>query len=96
MTWLYLLKERDEVSDVIKLFFNEIKTQFSTSLSVLRTDSALESLFCAKHEIIHPTSCSHTSQQNSVDERKHRHILDVARTMMMHMNIQSICGLMLF
>jgi len=26
MTWLYLLKERSEVSGVIELLFNEIKT----------------------------------------------------------------------
>ena len=42
MTWLYLLKERSEVSSVIELFFNEIKTQFSTSLCVLCTDNALK------------------------------------------------------
>ena len=35
MTWFYLLKERYEVSGVIELFFNEIKTQFSISLGVL-------------------------------------------------------------
>ena len=40
--WLYLLKERYEVSGVIKLFFNEIKTQFSTSICVLQTNNALE------------------------------------------------------
>ena len=42
MTWLYLLKERSEVSGVIELFHNEIKTQYSTSIRVLRTDNALE------------------------------------------------------
>ena len=36
MTWLYLLKERSEVSSVIESFFNEIKNQFSTSIRVLR------------------------------------------------------------
>ncbi|XP_020258205.1 uncharacterized protein LOC109834580 [Asparagus officinalis] len=83
MTWLYLLKERSEVSHVIELFYNEIKTQFSTSVRILRTDNALEymksdvSKFCALNGIIHQTSCSHTSQQNGVAERKHRHILDV-------------------
>jgi len=51
---------------------------------VLRTDNALKymkndvSLFCSKNEIIHQASCSHTSQQNGIAERKHRHILNVA------------------
>ena len=70
-----------------------IKTQFSTSIRVLRTDNALKymkndvSLFYSKNKIVHQTSCSHTSQQNGVVERKHRHILDVARTMMIHMHV---------
>ena len=42
MTWLYLLKERSEVSSVIEPFFNEIKNQFSISIHVLHTDNALE------------------------------------------------------
>jgi len=42
MTWLYLLKKRSEVSSVIESFFNEIKSQFSTSIRVLRTNNALE------------------------------------------------------
>jgi len=93
MTWLYLLKERSEVSSVIELFFDEIKNQFSTSIRVLRTDNALEyvkkdvSIFCSKNEIIHQISYSHTSQQNGTVRRKHRHILDVARTIMIHMSV---------
>jgi len=42
---------------------------------------------CSKNKIIHQTSCSHTSQQNEVAERKYRHILDVTRTLLMHMNV---------
>jgi len=43
--------------------------------------------FCSKNGIIHQTCCSHTSQQNGVAERKHRHILDVARAMIIHMHV---------
>ena len=58
---------------------------------MLRTDNALEyvkkdvSSFYSKNEIMHHTTCSHTSQQNGVAERKHRHILDIGRTLMIHM-----------
>ena len=42
---------------------------------MLRTDNTLKNvkndvpLFCTKNEIIHQTSCSHTSQQNGIIER---------------------------
>ena len=72
------------------------------SIRVLRTDNVLEyvkkdvSIFYSKNEIIHQSSyshtshqssCSHTSQQNGVAERKYKHILDIARIMMIHMSI---------
>ena len=57
-------------------------------LKILRTDNALEftqaSLhnYCESLGVIQQTSCPHTSQQNGVTEHKHRHILDVARSLM--------------
>jgi len=74
------------------------KNQFFTSIYVVRTDNALEyvkhdvPIFCSKNGIIHQTSCSHTSrshtsQQNEIAKRKHKHILDVARTIMFHMHV---------
>jgi len=80
MTWLFLLKERSEVSSIIESFFNEIKNQFSSSIRILRTDNVLEYVkkdvfsFYSKNGIIHQTSCFHTSQQNGVAKRKHKHI----------------------
>ena len=87
-----MLKERSKVSDVIELLFNEIKTQFSISIRVLCTDNVLKYVkndvsFLFKNKVIHQTSCSDTSQQNGVAERKHRYILDVARTIMIHMHV---------
>ena len=60
---------------------------------MLRTDNTLEyvkkdvSSFCSKNEIIHQTSYSYTSQQNGVAKRKYRHILDVARTLIIYISI---------
>ena len=76
------------VLDIVKKFFAEIINQFSTSLKVFRTNNVLEFVqhdlqnYCVSLDIVHQTSCAHTSQQNSVAERKHRHILDVTRTIM--------------
>ena len=60
-------------------FFNEIKNQFSTLIHVLRTDNALE--YVKKRSLFFVQTMG--SQQNGVVKRKHRHIMDVARTMNM-------------
>src|SRR5690606_24744027 len=41
----------------------------------------------AKHGIVHQTSCPYTPQQNGVAERKNRHLMEVARSMMFHSNV---------
>ncbi|KAL0309233.1 UNVERIFIED_CONTAM: Retrovirus-related Pol polyprotein from transposon RE1 [Sesamum radiatum] len=93
MTWVYLLNDRSQVPSIITSFYNEIHTQFSVNIRILRTDNALEfvqksaSDFCNSKGILHQTSYPYTSQQNGVAERKHRHLLDVARTIMTHIHV---------
>ena len=54
---MYLLKGRAHVLDVMKEFFKEIKTKFSTSTHLFRMDNALEYVqFCASLGILHQTS----------------------------------------
>ena len=43
--------------------------------------------YCASLGIIHQTTCPHTSQQKGVAERKHRHILDIMRIIMLLMHV---------
>ncbi|KAK4386010.1 Retrovirus-related Pol polyprotein from transposon RE2 [Sesamum angolense] len=88
-----LVLDRSQVPTIITSFYNEIYTQFSVNIRILRTDNALEfvqksvSDFCNSKGILHQTSCLYTSQQNGVAKRKHRHLLDVARTIMTHMHV---------
>ena len=85
---MYLLKDRAHVPDIIKTFFNEIKTQFSASPKIFRTDNALGFVqseivdFCTFLGILHQPTRPHTSQQNEVTKKKHHHILNVTRTLM--------------
>jgi transposase InsO family protein len=92
---MFLLRNKSEVGDVIQTFMNQIKTQFSKIVKVVRSDNPLE--FCTRQlvlfyrslGIIHQTSCPHTSQQNGVAERKYRHVLDIARTLLIHHKVPS-------
>ncbi|KAK4403247.1 Retrovirus-related Pol polyprotein from transposon RE2 [Sesamum angolense] len=58
-----------------------------TLQNILPIDSARLECESCELGILHQTSCPYTSQQNGVAERKHRHLLDVARTIMTHMHV---------
>ncbi|RVW60800.1 Retrovirus-related Pol polyprotein from transposon TNT 1-94 [Vitis vinifera] len=43
--------------------------------------------FMSHHGILHQSSCAHTPQQNGVAERKNRHLVETARTLLLHSNV---------
>ena len=59
----------------------------------LRSDNAREyfsaqfTSFMSHHGILHQSSCAHTPQQNGVVERKNRHLVETARTLLLHCNV---------
>jgi transposase InsO family protein len=88
MTWLYLLKSKEEVKEIFRIFITMIKTQFEKNIKVVRSDNGTEYI---NHEvqtifqnggIVHETSCVGTPQQNGVAERKNRHILEITRALL--------------
>ncbi|KAF5771878.1 putative RNA-directed DNA polymerase [Helianthus annuus] len=86
--WCYLLRNKMEVFENLKDFYELILTQFKTKVRVFRSDNGTEfvnnqmNVFMKQKGILHQTSCSYTPQQNGVVERKHRHLLNIARALM--------------
>jgi len=70
-----------------------IQTQIGTGIKVIRSDNGTEFFmtnFFSNKGIIHQTSCVNTPQQNSIVERKHDHLLDVARALMIQSHLPKI------
>ncbi|PKU79088.1 Retrovirus-related Pol polyprotein from transposon TNT 1-94 [Dendrobium catenatum] len=87
--WLYLMTTKDEVFSKIQQFTKMLQHQFTNSFKILRSDgggeytsTALRS-FLTQTGIIHQFSCPHTPEQNGLAERKHRHLLEITRTLLL-------------
>ena len=89
-TWIFLLKQKSEVVKVLEHFVIFVQTQFETTIKIIRSDNGTEFVmtnFIVSKRIIHQTSCVNTPQQNSIVERKHGHLLDVARALMIQSHL---------
>nr|XP_043639499.1 uncharacterized protein LOC122610587 [Erigeron canadensis] len=86
--WVFLLKGKDDTFDNFITFYNLLRNQFQTTIKVVRSDNGSEftnlrmNQFFKLNGIIHQTSCAYTPQQNGIAERKHRHLLNVSRSLM--------------
>ena len=83
-TWVYLLKYKSDASTILQGFYTLIETQFATKIKTIRSDNGGEfDLKQFYHEkcIIHQKTCVETPEQNVIVERKHQHILNVARAL---------------
>ena len=90
VTWIYMLKNKSDVSTVFPAFLNLVSTQFDKKIKAIRSDNAPELAFpniVAETSMIHYFSCPYTPQQNSVVERKHQHLLNVARSLLFQSNV---------
>ena len=77
-----LMKNKSETRELLQSFVVYVKNQFNRNVKIIRTDNGKEFYwkdFYERHGIIHQTSCNETSQQNSIVERKHQHILNITR-----------------
>ena len=85
MTWVYMLRNKSDVSVSFPALLNLVSTQFNTKVKAIRSDNAPELAFneiVKEQGMLHFFSCAYTPQQNSVVERKHQHLLNVARALL--------------
>jgi len=95
VTWIFLMKEKSEVFNLLVRFFHMIKTQFGKSIKHLRFGNGREyinrdmSKFFSENGV-HEFTCVDTPQQNGVAERKNRHLLEVTQTLLFQMYLNLI------
>lgn len=89
-TWTYMLRNKSDVSTIMSSFIKLVQTQYQTNIKSIRSDNSPELHFgplLREHGITHQFSCAYTPQQNSVVERKHQHILNVARALLLQSHL---------
>ncbi|PKU86422.1 Retrovirus-related Pol polyprotein from transposon TNT 1-94 [Dendrobium catenatum] len=86
--WLYLLQTKAEVFTKFQQFCALVNTKFNSKIQTLRTDgggeynSSVFRDFLLQQGITHQMSCPHTPEQNGTAERKHRHLIELTRTLL--------------
>ncbi|KAE8727992.1 putative catalytic [Hibiscus syriacus] len=81
-TWIYLLKYKSQATKAFLLFQKMTLTQFGATIKSVQSDWGGEfrslSPILTKAGITHRLTCPHTSEQNGIVERKHRHLVEMA------------------
>ncbi|XP_074304193.1 uncharacterized protein LOC141638914 [Silene latifolia] len=92
-TWTFLLQNKMQVPAILRQFLNQINTQFQKNLKIFRSDNGSEFIQAQCHElfsakgVLHQTSMAGRPQQNGRVERKHRHLVETARSLKLHAHL---------
>lgn len=77
-----------------RFFFLRLRINSEQKWKLLKSDNAKENLdksfiefFFAQNGILHQSSYAYTPQHNRVAERKNRHLLDIAKTLLFHRQV---------
>ena len=87
-TWIYFLKNKDEVFSWFRHFKALIKNQIETKIKILRTDNGSEYEYNEFHDffkeagIKRETTTPYTIERNGVEEKKNCTIVEVVRAML--------------
>ncbi|PKU77029.1 Retrovirus-related Pol polyprotein from transposon TNT 1-94 [Dendrobium catenatum] len=94
-TWIYPLLQKSDVFTKFLEFKKMVEVQFQTQIRKIRTDGGGEFInnkfktYLATQGILHQFTCPYTPSQNGVAERKHRHITETTRTLLIEASLPS-------
>ncbi len=90
-TWLFPIYRKSDVYATFKQFQLHVERLFDCKIKIVQSDWGGEyhslQKFLQSLGIHHRLSCSHTRQQNSAIERKHRHIVETGLALLSHAHI---------
>lgn len=92
-SWLFPLKCKSDFFQVFVNFQKQVQKQYNTKIKVFQSDgggeftSHLLRNHLASQGIQHQLSCPSTPQQNGLAERKHRHLTELALSMMFQIKV---------
>ena len=84
---IYFIREKSEVVGKLKLFCNQIETQFTENIKEIHSDGGREfknkyvGEFLSSKGIKHTINVPYTPEQNGIAERENRIIVEAARSM---------------
>ena len=81
------MKFKFDIKSILQSFFTFVETQFQTKIKSLRSDNHNGPEFSMSKFFSDQLSCVDTPQQNSMVERKHQHILSIARALCFQANL---------
>ncbi|GJY06017.1 putative ribonuclease H-like domain-containing protein [Tanacetum coccineum] len=87
-SWVFFLATKDETSGILKSFITRVENLIDQRVKVIRYDNGSEfknkemNQFCERKGIKREFIVARTPQQNGVDERKNKTLIEAARTML--------------
>ncbi|CAI7804077.1 unnamed protein product [Closterium sp. NIES-53] len=90
LSWVTLVKTKDEVVKVFKRWIRFAEREAGAKVKILRSDRGGEYMgkdmesFLEDKDITHQLSVAHTPQKNGAAERLNRTLIDLARAMLAH------------
>ncbi|TQD84801.1 hypothetical protein C1H46_029649 [Malus baccata] len=95
-SWFFPLRRKSEVFSTFVNFKNYVEKCVGNKIKTIRSDSGGEftsasfQSYLNLHGISHQYSCPHTPEQNGCVERKHRHLVETARTLLVASQVPSV------